>query len=324
MRVFVTGGSGFVGGHVIERLVAAGHEVAAMARSDRSARVVEGFGAEAVRCALGAVEPAHLEGCDAVVHAAAFVQEWGTREQFWTANVDGTQQLLDAARAGGVSRFVHVGTEAALFDGADLVGVDETAPYPERQRFLYSETKAEAERRVLAASSDGFIALSIRPRFVGGPRDTSVLPAIERMVADGGWMWIDGGRHRTSTCHVDNLTAAIERALTEGRGGEAYFVADDGERTLREFLGALGATAGLELGRRSLPGPVVRLAAALAEGVWRLLGRSSTPPITRFAAAMMSSTITVKTDKARRELGWAPEIGVEEGLAAMRPLAAAA
>ncbi len=316
MRVFVTGGSGFVGGHVIEALVAAEHDVRAMARSDASARAVEAFGATPVRCALGAVEAAHLEGVDAVVHCAAFVEEWGTRAQFFEANVGGTTQLLAVAKAAGVKRFVHIGTEAALFDGHALVDVDETAPYPARHRFLYSESKAEAERRVLAASGDGFEALSLRPRFVWGPRDTSVLPAVLRM-ADA-WTWIDGGRARTSTCHVENLARAVVLALTRGRGGEAYFVADDGETTLREFLGALARTQDVELPDRSLPGAVVRPLAAALEGTWRLVGAAKPPPITRFAASMMSRTITVRTDKARAELGYAPVVSVEDGLAALQ------
>src|SRR5690606_12896964 len=138
-----------VGGHAIEVLVAGGHELRAMARSDRSAALVEGFGATAVRCALDDVDATHLAGCDAVVHCAAFAEGWGTRAQFVEGNVEGTRRMLAAARAAGVRRFIHIGTEAVLFDGHDLIDVDEQHPYPVRQRFLYSETKAEAERLVL-------------------------------------------------------------------------------------------------------------------------------------------------------------------------------
>ncbi|NUP13967.1 MAG: NAD-dependent epimerase/dehydratase family protein [Polyangiaceae bacterium] len=315
MRVFVTGGSGFVGGHVIEALVGAGHEVVAMARSDASARIVEGFGARASRSALGAVEPSHLAGCDAVVHAAAFVEEWGTREQFQRANVDGTQNLLDAAKTAGVGRFVFIGTEAALFDGHDLVDVDETAPYPTRQRFLYSETKAEAERRVLAANGPGFTTVSVRPRLVWGPRDATVLPAIVEMVNKGAWSWLDGGRARTSTTHVRNLAHAVLLALETGRGGQAYFVADDGERSMREFLDALARTRGVALPNRSMPGAIARPLATAVESLWRLFGIRRAPPMTSFTISMMSRSVTVRTDKARAELGYRPIIGVDEGLA---------
>ncbi len=316
MKVFITGGSGFVGGHVIERL-AARHEVRAMARSERSAAAVRAFGATPVTCDLDSLDASHLAGVDAVVHCAAYVEEWGTRDDFWKGNVDGTTRALDAARRAGVGRFVHIGTEAALFDGRDLVDIDETYPYPTRQRYLYSETKAEAERRVLAASAPGFAALSLRPRLVWGPRDASVLPAVLRMARDGAWAWLDGGRQRTSTVHVRNVALGVELALAAGRGGEAYFVADEGTRTMREFLGALAATQGVALPERSMPGALARPLASAVEGVWRALGVRKAPPMTAFAIAMMSRTVTVKTDKARAELGYAPAVSVAEGLAAM-------
>jgi nucleoside-diphosphate-sugar epimerase len=328
MRIFVSGGSGFVGGHLVEALVGRGHEVWALARSGRSAEAVRGYGAKPVRGELGAVTPALVRGADAVVHCAAFVEEWGTREQFYRGNVEGTANMLEAARGAGVRRFVHVGTEAALFEGRDLVDVDESAPYPVRHRYLYSETKAEAERLALAAASPGFETLSVRPRFVWGPRDTSVLPAVLRMARDGNFAWLDGGKARTSTTHVDNLVHALVLALDRGVPGRAYFVADEGERTVRDFLTALARTQGVELGARSVPSAVARPLARAVEGAFRLVGAKRTPPMTRFAIDMMSSTVTVRTDRARAELGYAPVISVGEGLqrlaaASGRELAAA-
>src|SRR5690606_10331258 len=129
-----TGASGFVGGHLAEAL-SKEHEVAAMARSEASAAKVRAYGARPVSCALGQVDREHLAGVDVVIHAAARVEDWGTRAEFWAANVDGTRQLVEAAKAAGVRRFIHIGTEAVLFAGHDLVDVDESAPYPARHRF---------------------------------------------------------------------------------------------------------------------------------------------------------------------------------------------
>lgn len=316
MRIFVSGASGFVGGHLVEAL-APRHEVLALARSEKSAAAVAAFGARPVRGELGAVRAEDLAGVDAIVHAAAFVEEWGTREQFFRANVEGTRQLLEAARAAKVSRFVHVGTEAALFDGHDLAGLDEARPYPAKHAYLYSETKALAEQAVLAANEEGLTTLSIRPRFVWGPRDTSVLPALLRMAREGSFAWLDGGARATSTTHVANLVHALTLALTQGEGGQAYFVADEGETTLRDFLSALAGSQGVDLGGRSLPSAVARPLARVVEGVYRLLGIRKTPPLTRFAIDMMSATVTVRTDKARRALGYAPVISREEGLRAL-------
>ena len=319
MQIFVTGGSGFVGGHTIERLVAAGHRVRAMARSDRSAGIVEGFGAEAVRCDLETVAAEHLTGCDTVVHAAAHVAEWGPRAIFWRLNVEGTERVLAAARGAGVRRFVHIGTEAMLFDGRDLVDVDEQHPPPARHRFLYSETKAEAEARVLAADGPDMRTISLRPRLIWGPRDATVLTVVVEMARSGRFAWIGHGAVRTSTCHVHNLTHAIELALTRGEGGRAYFVADEGVTTVRSFLEALAATRSVELPGRSLPKGLARGLASLVEGLWSLLRRRSTPPMTRFAVSMLSAEITVDTGCAQRELGYRPVIDRAAGLAALTP-----
>lgn len=321
MRIFLTGGSGFVGSHLIERL-AAEHELLAMARSSSSAERVHVHGARPVRCSLEDVEAHHMEGIDAVIHAAAFVEEWGSREQFWRGNVEGTQRMLDAARGARAQRFVHIGTEAVLFDGRDLVDVDESHPYPERQRFLYSESKAEAERRVLAAHGPALHTVVLRPRLVWGPRDNSVLPAVERMVEDGGWVWLDGGRHRTSTAYVGNVAEAVALALHRGRGGQAYFISDGQEHSLRDVLSALARTRGLELPDRSVPGWLARGATRVVEAAWRLLPLPGAPPVTHFALAMLSRTVTVRIDKAREELGYTPRWDLEQGLEAMRHAAA--
>src|SRR5918992_3366638 len=145
---FVTGGSGFIGGRLLRRLVADGWSVRALARSERSAAAVEEAGAEAARGDLEDVDAmrAGATGCDVAFHAAAFVEEWGSRADFERGNVEGTRRALEAARAAGVRRFVHVGTEAAILAGEPLRNVDETAPLRPDSKALYSSTKAEAER----------------------------------------------------------------------------------------------------------------------------------------------------------------------------------
>ena len=250
-----------------------------------------------------------------MVHCAARAEDWGPRAQFWAANVEGTQQLLGCATQAGVRRFIHIGTEAALFDGHDLDDVDESHPCPTRHRFAYSETKAEAERLVLDADQPGFTTLCLRPRLVWGPGDQSVLPTLIDTANRGAFAWVDGGQARTSTTHVGNLVHAVQQSIEHGRGGQAYFVADETNATLRDFLSRLAATAGVVLPDRSVPGWVLRPAATVVETLWAWLRPSTRPPLTRFAAAMMSRTVTVQTTKAEDELGYRPPITVEDGMA---------
>src|SRR5438552_204885 len=165
---FVTGGSGFIGGRLIEHLLADGHRVRALARSPQAAARVAGLGAEPVSGELGdtAAMRAGAEGCELAFHAAATLGDWGRREDFERGNVQGTANALRACAEAGVRRFVHVGTEAALMAGSPLVQVDETAPLRPDSPALYSATKARAEQLVLAANRDGFETVVVRPRFV--------------------------------------------------------------------------------------------------------------------------------------------------------------
>jgi nucleoside-diphosphate-sugar epimerase len=316
MRVFVTGATGFIGGAIVRQL-APRHTVLAMSRSPAGDDTVRKLGAEPVRSDLLTLAPGQLPACDAVVHCAAWVEPWGRREDYWRANVEGTERVLAAAKAAGARRFVHMSTEAVLWRGQHLRDVDETYPYPAKTPYLYAETKAEAERRVVAANAPGFETIVLRPRFVWGPGDTTLVPEARAMIERGAFVWLDGGRARTSTTHVANLAHATELALDCGRGGEVYFVTDGAITDFKSFLTKLLGAYGVVIPERSLPSWLVRPAAALIESLWRVLGPEGPPPLTRHAVDLLCCDCTLRDDKARAELGYRPVIGVEEGLAAL-------
>ena len=313
MRIFITGASGFIGG-AIARSLATEHEILAMSRSEKSDLTVKELGAEPVRCDLATLEPGDIPDCDAVVHCAAYVESWGTRELTWQINVEGTRRVLEAAAAAGARRFLHMSTEAVLWKGQDLIDVAEDYPYPESTPYLYAESKAEAERLVRGFNQDTMETVLLRPRFVWGPGDQTLAPEIAAMVEKGGFMWLDGGRARTSTTHIDNLVHGAKLVLERGGRGEVYFVTDDEVRSFREFLPELMHAYGVELGERSLPSAIARPAAALIEGTWRLLRLSSTPPLTRHAIDLMCCDCILNIDKIKTELGYEPVLSVVEGL----------
>ena len=316
MRIFITGASGFVGG-AAARYFAQNHDVLAMSRSEKSDAAINQSGAKPVRCALGDVTPEQLEGVDAIIHAAAKVEPWGPWDDFWRLNVGGTKQLLEVARDAGVKTFVHIGTEASVFHGQDMRNIDESEPLALRSPYPYSRTKAHAEKAVLEASAPGFRALSVRPRMVWGPGDATILPIVLEMIAKGRFMWVDGGRALTSTTHITNLVHGIDLALQNGKGGEAYFITDDGTRSLRDFFTALTQTAGVTPPDKSVPGWLASTLALTLESTWRALRLPGEPPLIRISAAMMRREGTINIAKARRELGYAPLISVENGLAAL-------
>jgi nucleoside-diphosphate-sugar epimerase len=320
---FVTGGSGFIGGALIRRLVADGWTVRALARSEASAAKVQMAGAEPVMGDLDDVQAmrAGAEGCEYAFHAAASLGEWGKRDDFVKGNVNGTCNALEACRQAGVRRFVHVGTEAALLVGQPLMNADETVPLRPDSKAHYSATKAMAEQAVIAQNGDGFETVALRPRLVWGPGDTTILPALKEAVDEGRFAWLGGGKHKTSTTHVDNVVEGLVLAATKGTPGEAYFVTDGEPVVFRDFVTQLLDTAGVEAPKRNMPVGLARAVAAIAEGSWNLLGRTSTPPLTRLAVWLSARECTIDISKARRELGYEPVKTVEAGMAELRAVA---
>jgi nucleoside-diphosphate-sugar epimerase len=314
---FVTGGSGFIGGRLITRLVRDGWSVRALARSDGAAARVEAAGAEPVRGDLA--DPAALgrgaRGAEVAFHAAAKVEDWGDIREFRRVNVEGTKAVLAACRDAGVRRVVHVGTEAALLHGQPLVMADERTPLAFHSRSPYSATKAEAEAAVVAAR--GVETIVIRPRFVWGPDDTTLIPAMIELVESGRFRWIGGGRQLTSTTHLDNCVEGLVLAADRGTPGAAYFVTDGEPVVFRDFVSALLATRGVQTPDSTIPRPVAVAAARAAETAWRLLRRRDHPPLTSFAVWVASLECTLDDSRARADLGYAPVISRADGLAAL-------
>jgi nucleoside-diphosphate-sugar epimerase len=309
-RVFVTGGSGFLGRELVSELVRRGRVVRGLSRSAAAREAVSALGAEAVAGDLDDVKAmqAGMEGCKLVIHSAAYAKDHGPRTEFFRANVEGTANVLAAARAAGVERLVHVSTEAVLADGRPIVQADEDRPIAERPVGLYPLTKGLAEKQVRAAASAGFDAVVVRPRFIWGRGDTTLLPPMVQAVRQGRWRWIDGGHYLTSTCHVENAVEGVLCAADRGARGGVYFLTDGPPAEFRSFVGDMLRAAGVDPGERNLP----RWAAQVIATLTAFLPH---PPITRTALALISHEVTVNDGRARRELGYTSKKSRTEGLA---------
>lgn len=317
---FVTGGSGFVGGALISRLARDGWTVRALARSDASAQAVEAAGAEAVRGDLDDVNAmrAGADGADVLHHAAAKVEDFGDPADFERVTVQGTRNALEAARDAKVPRFVHVGTEAALMAGQPLVKVDETAPLRPDSPAPYPWSKAKAEQIVRDANGDGVETVVVRPRFVWGRGDTTLLPEIVAMTKAGRFAWIGGGGQLTATTHIDNTVEGLVLAAELGKPGGVYFVTDGDPVVFREFVSDLIRTQGVEPPTRTMPLGLAKAAAAACEGTWKLLRRKDRPPLTRFTVWVSALECTIDDSRARDELGYREVKTREQGLAELR------
>ncbi len=320
MQFFVTGGSGFLGRHLVSRLVAEGHTVLALARSEEAAHAVAAAGARPVQGALGDAPSlaADVRGSEVVVHAAADTRQWGRPGALQADNVEGTQAVIALAHAAGAGRLVHVSTEAVLAGGHPLRYADESAPYPARHRGEYARTKAVAEQLVLAADDHDLRTVSVRPRLIWGPGDTTFAPAVVAAIQDGRWAWVSGGDYLTSTCHVGNAVEGIVLAATAPDAQGAYFLTDGPPVRFREFVTEVAQAYGVEPPARSVPYALARTMAGVVDRGWRTLRLSGEPAVSEGAIALVGHEMTVNDGRARRELGYRPVVSLEAGLEELR------
>lgn len=320
MRIFVTGGSGFVGQNVIPKLREAGHEVLALARSTASAAKVEAVGAGAVRDDLLDLGPATrtaLARTQAVVHLAAHMDFTYDPKPFLALNVRATELLLTLAHQAGVATFVYV-SAAPVVPDTPAVRLTEAAASEELPSELYPRTKAMAERLVLAADEEGFRTVALRPPAIWGPHNHH-FDDLFANVAAGKWRWIGGGRQVLSTIHVYNLASAIIATLaTEAGGGNAYFVTDGDRRPMRETFTRMFREIGLDGGDKELPRGLAVAMASGTEFVWKLFGMRSRPPIAPLMIRLMATEFSVSDARAREELGYRNAVDFEQGLATLR------
>ncbi len=318
----VTGGSGFVGGRLIRKLVQEGWEVRALARSPASSAAVTQLGATPVAGELNnaAALKEGMRGCDTVFHVAAHFRLWGDKQLFDLINIGGVNTILSAAAdTPSVNRIVYISAAAVVLgDPIPRENIEECLPLQIRSFAPYSSSKAEAERLLLEANQQrpGLETIALRPPMIWGA-GMPMLDQIIDTVKAGQWQWVDGGKQLMSTCHVDNLVSAIILAAVKGHGGEAYFVADDHIGTLKSFIGGLVATRGVRVPDKSVSFRTAWIIAGIMTATWKLLRLKPPPPITRQMLQLIGKTLTLKTDKARRELGYQPVISWDEGIREM-------
>jgi len=323
VRIFVTGGDGFVGRHLLPYLQSQGHRVTALAGEPSSPEILRALGAhEIVPGRLELPNPwlPKLAGHDAVIHLAAPVLVWGPWEMFYTQMVLATQKLYEAAVRYRVPRFIYTSSETVHwgYEVRSLVGIDEDAPFARRPYSHYSRAKQMVER-YLQTTTEATQPLILRLPFVWGP-GSKFLEVLEAQVRAGRFAWIGDPDMPIEALHVDNAVAALALALEGGHRGRAYFVTDEHPHTLRTFLGGIIQALGLPVPTRQMSPKVLAALTALAEGVWRVLPLQGSPwPMTRFELAFFTLPRRYRTGRARTELGYRPSVDWQAGLMRLAP-----
>jgi nucleoside-diphosphate-sugar epimerase len=318
---FVTGGTGLLGGRLVETLLLAGWAVRALHRSPKDADRLRALGAEPVQGDLGDIASLRggLVGADVVFHCAALFTMWAPLAEFEHANVQGTRDLLAAASSAGVKRFVQIGAAGIVMGRRRaMTGVTEDAPlaYPAWAPYLASKARA-ATLVVQADAPGGMRTTVILPPLIWGP-GMSMLEGVAADVAAGRFAWPGGGRQTMSTAHVDNVCSCAILATARSPGGRVYFVTDGEDRTMREVMTTLLATRGVKVHARDVPVGTAWLIAAVMEGVWRTFRLKGHPPLTRQMLRMVGYDFTISDRRARSELGYAPVVTWHDGIEAMR------
>jgi len=320
MQTLITGGNGFVGRYIVEQLLARGDRVRVLGRG--SYPELAALGAECVRADLAAPDTSGalasaMRGVEVIFHVAAKAGVWGSFDDFYRNNVTATQRVVRAAERAGVPKLVYTSSPSVAIGEADLEGVDESTPYPERYLAPYPQTKAMAERFVLARTE--LATTAIRPHLIWGPRDPHIFPRLLARARSGRLAQIGDGTNLVDVTYVENCAEAHilaadrlgERSPLRGR---AYFIGQERPVNLWQFINEVVTRAGLKPVRRKLSlATALRLAGAM-EATYRALGIGAEPPLTRLTVTQMARSHWFDHSAAQRDFGYGPRISIEEGL----------
>lgn len=317
----VTGGTGFLGRRLVERLLAQGRPVTILSRRiapDLAARGVRFVPAELTD---GAAVAAACAGSETVFHLAARVGVWGRYADFFASNVLGTRAVLAGCRRHGVPRLVYTSTPSVVYNGGDLAGVDESAPLTTRCPSPYPLTKAIAESEVLWANSAKLATVALRPHLIWGPGDPHLVPRILARARSGRLRIVGRGRNCVDLVHVENAVDAhllAEAALRQpgaAAAGRAYFITNGEPLILWDWINQLLRALGEPPVVRRIPLGLASALGLACEAAWRLGRLAGEPPMTRFIAAELAKDHWFDISAARRDLDYAPRISMAVGTA---------
>ncbi|MEM9423750.1 MAG: NAD(P)-dependent oxidoreductase [Spirochaetota bacterium] len=319
MKVLVTGASGFIGRHLCARLLDLGYEVTAHYRRNEppeSLRALEKQGLRLWHRDFSAGPISLPADFDQVIHSAAMVSDWGSREDFASATIDTTTKLLQALKGTSCKRFLYVSSVIIYgLGGPHNDTTEELGPYYP-PRYLYPEYKRKAELFLAeqAATQSGPEVVIARLSVVYGPGDYNKSYVILDALQKGLIVNIARGRALCSPIYIDDAIRGIIRVLEQGRGNEAYNITTEKAISWREFFAVMARQMGVRPPRFSLPLAVAIALGALLEDIFRFFRIKVAPPLTRYRVAQLRWDNTFSPQKAREELGFTEEVSFTEGV----------
>lgn len=316
----VTGATGFLGSHIVDRLVERGETVRALVRETSNTSYLESKGIElaagdvTVPLTIGAA----MKGVDTVYHAAATVTDWAPWREFQSVTVEGTQNVFSAAVSAGAKRVIHVSSDAVYALSALKDVVTEESPLERRFGWLdyYRRSKSIAERTARRFMQGGNVEVSIvRPGLLLGERDRAIFPGTVAFLKSGSATYIGSGRNRLPYVYAADVAEACILAATNDAGaGGIYNVASEEIVTQRDVFGAIAEATGLRPPKRSTPMRLVYTMALAMEAFAIATGRRNRPAMTRYGVNILALDYREDVSKAKSELGWEPKVPLKEAI----------
>ena len=316
-KVLVTGGGGFLGGAIVKLLVERGDRVRSFSRSYYPELVSVGVEQFQGDISDKTSVAKACSGVDLVFHVAAKAGVWGDYSEYFKTNVTGTKNVIAACIKHKVSRLVYTSSPSVIFNGTDMEGVDESAPYSNKFFAHYPKTKAIAEQYIIKAARDGLLTIVLRPHLIWGPRDSHLVPRIiaraKRLVRVG------DGKNLVDTIYIDNavdahILAADRLEENHKLSGNVYFISQGEPVPLWDMVNDILKAAGFAPVKRSISRRMAWVIGAMLEACYKLFKLSGEPQMTRFVAEELATAHWFDISAAKKDLGYIPRVSTEEGI----------
>jgi nucleoside-diphosphate-sugar epimerase len=315
--IFITGATGLVGGHAVEEALRRGYRVRALVRASSDTRWLDQWNVEKIAGDLADAQALRLgvSGADWVFNCAAKVGDWGTLQEFRKLNVEALELLLEAASEAGVKLFVHV-SSLGVYEGRDHFGTDETVPPAANSLDAYTRSKTEAEALVLEFHKEhGLPAVIVRPGFIYGERDRTVLPKLLTNLRRGTFAYFGSGEQALNCIYAKNLVHGIFLAATcPAAVGESFNLTDGEPVSKTRFVGRVAELAGLPKPTRHIPRGLAKFLATVVEGVAKLRGAKNPPLINKARYKFLGLNLDYSIDKARTILSYEPPYSFDDAI----------
>jgi len=321
----VTGACGFVGAEIVRAFKARGDEVIGIDLVPECP--VEGVDYRRIDITDRAAIMEACKGVDTIIHNASIVHTKQNKQNVvWAVNLGGTESMLEAAKAQGVTRFVYISSGSVVYEGEDIENGDESLPYSSISQAPYADSKIAAEKYVLAENGNAGVATcALRPHVVFGPGDRRFMPALLKQGKSGRLrVQIGRGVWLSDYTYVSNLIDAVllaDEALAKDgvesvAAGQAYFITNGEPMPFWDFIRKVAARLGFPPIKYRAPESLVYAIAAVKEGIDTLKGGTlnTEDGLTRFAIRYMCTHHYFSIEKARRDLGYNPSVSVAEGI----------